>query len=286
MSPGSAGSGYSRLSDFTISCFRPLPRCPSPRRPFVLRSPPPSRGGRTAARGSPRPRAPSSFAPTDGRRGRPRLPPGTASPSPVSARCCARRARGRGPCGRPRRGGRPLRRGARAPGGSGCSSSARLRPRRRLGRSLPPKPRGRLREAEPALQHGDGRPVGAPVREAPPELGGVILAQQISPLAQKTPIGEAEHCLSNYRGSLQFWGAVHPRNGRQFKVTGGFAFLPYAATLCGTQRMEIRRFKITFRLLPLSDRIVHFHGLSSTWCSVVSPLTESDAFRVSELNSN
>lgn len=31
----------------------------------------------------------------------------------------------------------------------------------------------------------------------------------------------------------------------------GFAFLPYAATLCGTQRMEIRRFKITFRLLPL-----------------------------------
>lgn len=34
-------------------------------------------------------------------------------------------------------------------------------------------------------------------------------------------------------------------------VAGGFAFLPYAATLCGTQRMEIRRFKITFRLLPL-----------------------------------
>lgn len=37
---------------------------------------------------------------------------------------------------------------------------------------------------------------------------------------------------------------------------------------------------------PLSNRIVHFHGLSSTWCSVVSPLTESDAFHVSELNSN
>lgn len=35
------------------------------------------------------------------------------------------------------------------------------------------------------------------------------------------------------------------------QVAGGFAFLPYAATLCGTQRMEIRRFKITFRLLPL-----------------------------------
>ena len=35
------------------------------------------------------------------------------------------------------------------------------------------------------------------------------------------------------------------------KVAGGFAFLPYAATLCGTQRTENRRFKITFRLLPL-----------------------------------
>lgn len=37
------------------------------------------------------------------------------------------------------------------------------------------------------------------------------------------------------------------------QVVGGFAFLPYAATLCGTQRMEIRRFKITFRLLHLGD---------------------------------
>ena len=35
----------------------------------------------------------------------------------------------------------------------------------------------------------------------------------------------------------------------------GFAFLPYAATLCGTQRMEIRRFKITFRLLPLGGSV-------------------------------
>lgn len=41
---------------------------------------------RTAARGPPRSRAPSSFAPMDGRRGRPRLPLGTASPSP---RICA-----------------------------------------------------------------------------------------------------------------------------------------------------------------------------------------------------
>ena len=39
------------------------------------------------------------------------------------------------------------------------------------------------------------------------------------------------------------------------QVAGGFAFLPYAATLCGTQRMEIRRFKITFRLLPLGGSV-------------------------------
>lgn len=38
------------------------------------------------------------------------------------------------------------------------------------------------------------------------------------------------------------------------QVAGGFAFLPYAATLCGTQRMEIRRFKITFRLFPLNSK--------------------------------
>ena len=60
------------------------------------------------------------------------------------------------------------------------------------------------------LQHGDGRPVGVPVRKALLELSGVILAQQINPLMQKTPIEEAEHSLSNYRGSLQnLDGAVH-----------------------------------------------------------------------------
>lgn len=60
------------------------------------------------------------------------------------------------------------------------------------------------------LHHGDGRPVGVPVRKAPLELSGVILAQQINPppLMQKTPIEEAEHFLSNYRGLLQIWGAV------------------------------------------------------------------------------
>ena len=59
------------------------------------------------------------------------------------------------------------------------------------------------------LQHGDGRAIGVPVRKALLKLSGVILAQQVNPLTQKAPIGEAEHCLSNYRGSLQ--------NGRQFK---------------------------------------------------------------------
>lgn len=41
------------------------------------------------------------------------------------------------------------------------------------------------------------------------------------------------------------------------QVAGGFAFLPYAATPCGTQRMEIRRYKITFRLLPLKILSLH-----------------------------
>ena len=39
------------------------------------------------------------------------------------------------------------------------------------------------------------------------------------------------------------------------QVAGGFAFLPNAATLRGAQRMEIRRFKITFRLLPLGGSV-------------------------------
>ena len=35
------------------------------------------------------------------------------------------------------------------------------------------------------------------------------------------------------------------------QVAGGFALLPYAATLCGTQRTENLRLEIAFRLLPL-----------------------------------
>ena len=42
------------------------------------------------------------------------------------------------------------------------------------------------------------------------------------------------------------------------QVAGGFTFLPYAATLCGTQRTENRRFKIAFRLLPLIRQIVAY----------------------------
>lgn len=44
------------------------------------------------------------------------------------------------------------------------------------------------------------------------------------------------------------------------QVAGGFALLPYAATLCGTQRTGNRRLEIAFRLLPLDKTIVfHFY---------------------------
>lgn len=63
------------------------------------------------------------------------------------------------------------------------------------------------------LRHGDGRAIGVSVRKALLELGRVILAQQINPLTQKTPKEGAEHCLSNYRGSLHlralFWRSLH-----------------------------------------------------------------------------
>ena len=71
---------------------------------------------------------------------------------------------------------------------------------------LPPKLHGRLRKAKLVLQHGGGRAIGVSVRKALFELGRIILAQQINPLTQKAPIGEAEHCLSNYRGSLHIRG--------------------------------------------------------------------------------
>ena len=38
-------------------------------------------------------------------------------------------------------------------------------------------------------------------------------------------------------------------------------------------------------LFPLSNLIVHFHGLSSTWCTAVSPLTEISRILYLEMNS-
>ena len=40
-----------------------------------------------------------------------------------------------------------------------------------------------------------------------------------------------------------------------------------------------------YSLFPLSNLIVHFHGLSSTWCTAVSPLTEISRILYLELNS-
>lgn len=114
-------------------------------------------------------------------------------------------------------GGRLRARGAR---GAGCEVSrqglGRARPRAGagaggrsrgwvtpLGCSSPPTSR--------STERVDGRTIGVFARKALFELGRVILAQQINPLTQKTPIGEAEHCLSNYRGSLQKWEAVQYR---------------------------------------------------------------------------
>ena len=81
------------------------------------------------------------------------------------------------------------------------------------------------------LQHGDGRAIGISVCKALFELGGVILAQQINPLTQRTPIGEAEHGLSNYRGSLHFWGLVHLSGVLDFeKLDGAVGSNPAPAT--------------------------------------------------------
>ena len=94
------------------------------------------------------------------------------------------------------------------------------------------------------LQHGDGRAVGVPVRKALLELGGVILAQQINPLTQKTPIEGAEHCLSNYRGSLQ--------NGRQFN----FGRLRDLSSSPGPAAQTLR----FHRLHPIRGVVLQEHG--------------------------
>ena len=208
MSSRSVESGYSRLSDFAISCFRLLPREPSPRRPFVLRSRPPSRAGRTVAQASPRRRwRPSSCRES---RGPARLPllPGTASPSLLSE-CC------RGPRIRSPGNYSPL-----APQEGVDHLELELlriapvlpRPVYRLDPSLvdslPPKLHRGLREPELVLQHGDASALLVPVGEVPFEFVGVILAEQTGLLTRKAPIAGAVHCLSNYRGPLQLWDAV------------------------------------------------------------------------------
>ena len=109
------------------------------------------------------------------------------------------RARGAGCGARGARGASGRSRG-RARAGAGGRSRGWVTP---LGCSCPPTSR--------STERVDGRAIGVSVRKALFELGRVILAQQINPLTQKTPIGEAEHCLSNYRGSLQKWEAVQYR---------------------------------------------------------------------------
>ena len=54
------------------------------------------------------------------------------------------------------------------------------------------------------------------------------------------------------------------------QVAGGFAFLPYAATLCGTQRMEIRRFKKPFGYSYSVASILTFRHSSCAQFSVPS----------------
>lgn len=63
------------------------------------------------------------------------------------------------------------------------------------------------------------------------------------------------------------------------QVAGGFAFLPYAATLCGTQRTENRRYKIVFRLLPLdgSGIAVPSFQLHSVFGTASSQVPSNDA---------
>ena len=91
--------------------------------------------------------------------------------------------------------GRLRARGARGRGRARGRTGGRAGGLTPLGCSCPPTSR--------STERVDGRAIGVSVRKALFELGRVILAQQINPLTQKTPKEEAEHCLSNYRGSLQ-----------------------------------------------------------------------------------
>ena len=69
------------------------------------------------------------------------------------------------------------------------------------------------------------------------------------------------------------------------QVAVGFAFLPYAATLCGTQRMEIRRFKKPFGysysvasiLTSRHSSCIQFSVPSRIECRQVTPCRASSA---------
>ena len=65
------------------------------------------------------------------------------------------------------------------------------------------------------------------------------------PLTRKAPIGEAEHCLSNYRGSLQNWDAVHYMVELILKGRDYFA-----------QRRTILTMLYAFLLLAIRNRLV------------------------------
>ena len=55
------------------------------------------------------------------------------------------------------------------------------------------------------------------------------------------------------------------------QVAGGFALLPYAATLCGTQRTENLRLEIAFRLLPLNNKkVLRFYDFALNLFVVIS----------------
>ena len=55
------------------------------------------------------------------------------------------------------------------------------------------------------------------------------------PFPQKTPIGEAEHYLSNYRGLLQFWGAVHFKGALdQMRCVRNYQYQEFGRALVAT----------------------------------------------------
>lgn len=67
-------------------------------------------------------------------------------------------------------------------------------------------------------------------------------------------------------------------------LTGhGLVFAPFGENKAVLKPvLEKNRRKLLF---PLSNQIVHFHGLSSTWCTAVSLLTEISRIFDARMNS-